>query len=257
VQAHCLSSRPSISQGQRGAFTGAQFRKKGKFEAADGNTICLDEISDISLRTHADRPVTRAAGEREPPLDYCKMPEPGRSYIGHSPTHTKENPLTSITSIIEQLEHQRNAIDKALAALREVGGISTPATAAPVKRATTPEAPVVKRKKFSLAARRRMALAQKARYAKLKGDNEPPSPVTTEPPKKRKISPEGLKRIIAATKKRWRLKRAAEAAALGTEATPKKVAVKKAAPVKQALAKKKSKAAKKSSPAPIVLQSAG
>ncbi len=36
---------------ERGAFTGAVQRKKGRFEAADGGTIFLDEIGDISPRT--------------------------------------------------------------------------------------------------------------------------------------------------------------------------------------------------------------
>lgn len=39
---------------ERGAFTGAQARRKGKFEAADGGTIFLDEIGDISLKTQTD-----------------------------------------------------------------------------------------------------------------------------------------------------------------------------------------------------------
>ena len=35
---------------EKGAFTGAAARKKGKFELADGGTIFLDEIGDMSLR---------------------------------------------------------------------------------------------------------------------------------------------------------------------------------------------------------------
>ncbi len=48
---------------ERGAFTGAQFRKKGKFEVADGGTVFLDEISDISLKTQTD--LLRVLQEKE------------------------------------------------------------------------------------------------------------------------------------------------------------------------------------------------
>jgi two-component system, NtrC family, response regulator HydG len=39
---------------EKGAFTGAQYRKKGKFEIAEGGTVFLDEIADISLKTQTD-----------------------------------------------------------------------------------------------------------------------------------------------------------------------------------------------------------
>ena len=37
----------------RGAFTGAVADRRGKFEVADGGTIFLDEIGDMSLKTQA------------------------------------------------------------------------------------------------------------------------------------------------------------------------------------------------------------
>ena len=37
----------------RGAFTGAVADRRGKFELADGGTIFLDEIADMSLKTQA------------------------------------------------------------------------------------------------------------------------------------------------------------------------------------------------------------
>ena len=39
---------------EKGAFTGAQHTKKGRFEMADGGTIFLDEIGEISLKTQID-----------------------------------------------------------------------------------------------------------------------------------------------------------------------------------------------------------
>jgi DNA-binding NtrC family response regulator len=48
---------------EKGAFTGAQFRRKGKFEVADGGTVFLDEISDISLKTQTD--LLRVLQEKE------------------------------------------------------------------------------------------------------------------------------------------------------------------------------------------------
>ncbi len=39
---------------ERGAFTGAQYRRKGKLELADGGTLFLDEIGNISMKTQMD-----------------------------------------------------------------------------------------------------------------------------------------------------------------------------------------------------------
>ncbi len=48
---------------ERGAFTGANARKKGRFELADGGTIFLDEIGDISPKTQVA--LLRVLQERE------------------------------------------------------------------------------------------------------------------------------------------------------------------------------------------------
>ncbi len=62
---------------EKGAFTGAQYRKKGKFEVADGGTVFLDEISDISLRTQTDllrvlqeKEVVRVGGNQPIKVDF-------------------------------------------------------------------------------------------------------------------------------------------------------------------------------------------
>src|SRR5580704_16578721 len=48
---------------EKGAFTGAQYRKKGKFEVADGGSVFLDEIGDISRVTQSD--LLRVLQEKE------------------------------------------------------------------------------------------------------------------------------------------------------------------------------------------------
>src|SRR6186713_1972335 len=48
---------------EKGAFTGAETRKKGRFELADGGTLFLDEIGDINLATQVK--LLRVLQERE------------------------------------------------------------------------------------------------------------------------------------------------------------------------------------------------
>ena len=68
VTIHCGALTDSLLESElfgheRGAFTGAQYRKKGKFEVADGGTVFLDEIADISLRMQTD--LLRVLQEKE------------------------------------------------------------------------------------------------------------------------------------------------------------------------------------------------
>lgn len=62
---------------EKGAFTGAQYRKKGKFEIAEGGTVFLDEIGDISLKTQTDllrvlqeREIVRVGGNQSIKVDF-------------------------------------------------------------------------------------------------------------------------------------------------------------------------------------------
>jgi two-component system response regulator FlrC len=61
---------------EKGAFTGADRARAGKFEAADGGTLLLDEISELDiglqaklLRVLQERVVERLGGNRSIPLD--------------------------------------------------------------------------------------------------------------------------------------------------------------------------------------------
>jgi hypothetical protein len=128
-----------------------------------------------------------------------------------------------LAAAIEGFQLQKAKIDDKIAEIKQMLDGAFPQPAA----TPTVEVPVGTRKKFSAAARKRMAEAQKLRYAKLRGETQPQmpvaqeasTPVTPEAPKaKRKISVEGMKNIRAAQKKRW--------------------AAKKAAPVKKAATKK-------------------
>ncbi|KAB2924339.1 MAG: sigma-54-dependent Fis family transcriptional regulator [Bacteroidetes bacterium] len=62
---------------ERGAFTGAQYRRKGKFEMADGGTIFLDEIGTVSpkmqvelLRVIETKQFTRVGGNEQITSDF-------------------------------------------------------------------------------------------------------------------------------------------------------------------------------------------
>jgi len=126
-------------------------------------------------------------------------------------------------------EQQKRRIDVQMAELRQMlDGQHTDAADA------TPETAPRKRKKFSAASRRRMALAQKARWANIKGQSAQPAATPAESKRKRRISKEGMARIVAATKARWARVRAEKAQAArkktARKTTAKKAAAKKTAP---------------------------
>ena len=61
---------------ERGAFTGAEIRRIGRFEQADGGTIFLDEIGDMSVLTQAkllralqEKIIQRLGGKESIPID--------------------------------------------------------------------------------------------------------------------------------------------------------------------------------------------
>ncbi|GAB4178508.1 MAG: sigma-54 dependent transcriptional regulator [Calditrichia bacterium] len=62
---------------EKGAFTGAQYRRKGKIELSNGGTLFLDEVGDISgkmqvdlLRVLENKKITRLGGHQEIPVDF-------------------------------------------------------------------------------------------------------------------------------------------------------------------------------------------
>jgi hypothetical protein len=135
-----------------------------------------------------------------------------------------------LVAAIEGFDARKRTIEDKIAEIRQmlIGG--------PTETPRTPGARVGNRKQFSAASRKKMGLAQKARWARIKGGSEqsPDSSVVAVPKAKRQISADGLKRIAAAQRQRW-----AEKKAKAAEAQPraKKVAVKKV-PTKKAPVKK-------------------
>ena len=106
-----------------------------------------------------------------------------------------------LSAALVGFEAEKNRIEAKIAEIRQMLGGST-------KRAA-PTDTGKPRKKRSAAVRRKMALAQKARYAKLKQASapQPASPATKKP--KRKMSASARRRIAAAQRKRWAIQKAA------------------------------------------------
>jgi hypothetical protein len=103
-----------------------------------------------------------------------------------------------VTAAIAGFEQQKQHIEAQIAKLRSVlpGG----------KFTATSEASKPRRRQSTAA--QKMAPAQRARRAKIHSLSPALAATRVEESKpKRRISEEGLKRIIAATKKRWALKR--------------------------------------------------
>jgi len=98
-----------------------------------------------------------------------------------------------VEAAIVGFEHQKTLIDNQIGELRAmlIGSAETAATPEPAKP---------QRRKRSLAVRRKMALAQKNRWAKIRGEAEAPAP-TPAPKPKRKLSAAAKAKLVANLKK--------------------------------------------------------
>jgi hypothetical protein len=126
-----------------------------------------------------------------------------------------------ILAAIEGFKSQKRHLDSQIAELQSMlSGDHTESTAIPSETGKP-------KGKFSAATRRKMAAAQRARYAKLKQSFEPPRLATPETSKpKRKVSKAARARMAAAQKARWAKVKKASGPQL---AVAKKGAAKKAA----------------------------
>ena len=101
---------------EKGAFTGANARKRGKFEIANGGTIFLDEIGDMSLSTQAkvlrvlqEREVERLGGIKPIKVDVRVI----------AATHKDLKELIANKEFREDLFYRINVVNIQLAPLRE------------------------------------------------------------------------------------------------------------------------------------------
>jgi DNA-binding NtrC family response regulator len=101
---------------EKGAFTGAQYRRKGKFEMADGGTLFLDEIGDISLKTQVDllrvldeKKICRVGGNAEIPVNFRLI----------AATNRNLEAMTAEGKFREDLYYRINVFSIAIPPLRE------------------------------------------------------------------------------------------------------------------------------------------
>ncbi|MEW6710306.1 MAG: sigma-54 dependent transcriptional regulator [Candidatus Riflebacteria bacterium] len=101
---------------EKGAFTGAVARKRGKFEIASGGTIFLDEIGDMALNTQAK--VLRVIQERE--LERLGGSKPLKVDVRIiAATHKDLKELIEKKQFREDLYYRINVVNVQLAPLRE------------------------------------------------------------------------------------------------------------------------------------------
>ena len=101
---------------ERGAFTGADTRRIGRFEQAHGGTLFLDEIGDLALDTQAkllrvlqERVITRVGGRDLIPVDVRVI----------AATHRDLPALVAAGKFREDLWYRMNVVVIALPPLRE------------------------------------------------------------------------------------------------------------------------------------------
>jgi DNA-binding NtrC family response regulator len=101
---------------EKGAFTGAQYRRKGRLEMADGGTLFLDEIGTVSLKTQVDllrvlesKEFTRLGGTRAIQVDFRVI----------SATNQDLERLVETGQFREDLYYRINVVTISLPPLRE------------------------------------------------------------------------------------------------------------------------------------------
>src|SRR5207249_2404673 len=102
--------------------------------------------------------------------------------------------MANIAEMVKELQQERDRLNQAIAALAALG---TTRTSSARGAASGP------RRTLSAAARRKVSLAQKARWAKLRAQNSAKGQPSTVNPGKRTMSAAARKKIAATQRARW------------------------------------------------------
>ena len=103
--------------------------------------------------------------------------------------------MANITEIVKELQQERDRLDQAIGALAPLAGMS--------KTSSVRGGAGGPRRTLSAAARRKVSLAQKARWAKLRAENSAKSQPNIVNPGKRTMSAAARRKIAAAQRARW------------------------------------------------------
>jgi len=121
VTVHCGSLSESLLESElfgheKGAFTGAMFNRKGRFEMADGGTVFLDEIATISMKMQVEllrvlesKTFTRVGGNKEIKSDFRII----------CATNKDLKKMVADGSFREDLYYRLNVVNIAIPPLRE------------------------------------------------------------------------------------------------------------------------------------------
>src|SRR6476469_7682856 len=121
VSVNCAAMAPSLISSElfgheKGAFTGATHRRLGRFEAANGGTIFLDEVGDLPadiqialLRVLQEREIERVGSDKPIPVDVRVL----------AATHHDLERLVSEGKFRQDLLYRLNVVPIEMPSLRE------------------------------------------------------------------------------------------------------------------------------------------
>src|SRR5437867_1187559 len=118
-----------------------------------------------------------------------------RPILRHGANTCEGDLMANIAEMVKELQQQRDRLDQAIGALAPLAGISK--TSSAQGGAGGP------RRTLSAAARRKVSLAQKARWAKLRAENSAKGQPSTVNPGKRTMSAAARRKIAATQRARW------------------------------------------------------